>query len=318
MLKVLFQKEPFINSLVLKKLIRFVVTIAILLFLVYILRNKISELRQYDYKVNGFYLIASFFALLAATVALHANWYFITKALGCNLGLINSVTVRIKSEIGKYIPGRVLGYGYLIVYYNKEGKNQLRVLSSSIYELYLSTVSSFLFFTFIHIFTSFTFLDSFRPVFIVFSIIGIVLLHPVFFQKMSDILCMIFRREKITYKISFLNALGILLLYLQYWILFSLAFFLFAKAFTDVKIVNILFLSGSFAISSFAGFMAFFMPAGLGAREGVLIYLLGILTGNIMAIVISISSRIWIILGDIILFFAAMTTDYFVKRNAIK
>lgn len=302
----------------LKNIFKLAILIGGLVLLVFILRKNLRELDQYNYQVNGFYLLASFIILVIATLALHTNWYFITKTLECNLELRKSLTVRIKSEIGKYIPGRVLGYGYLIVYYKGEGKNQLRVLSSSFYELYLSTFSSFLYFTLIHIFISFKLLDPFRFLFIIISIIGILCLLPVFFQKLSDLFCRLFKKERITYKISFSGSLVLLLLYLGYWFLFSLAFFLFVKAFTDIRFLDIFYLSGSFAISAFAGFMAFFLPAGIGAREGALVYLLGILTGNAMAVIISISSRIWIILGDIVLFTGALISGYFGKKsNAI-
>lgn len=302
------------KSNILKNLLWFFVLLGVLILLVSILRNNIKELDQYDYQVKGLYLLTSFFTLMVATLVLHINWYFITKSLGCNLGLRKSLIVRIKSEIGKYIPGRVLGYGYLIVHYKEKGKNQLRVLSSSIYELYLSTFSSFLFFTLIHIFTSFKLLNSLRFVFIIISITGILSLHPVFFQKISDILCKLFKKERITYKISFSGALGILLLYLGYWVIFSIAFFLFVRAFTEIRFLDIFYLSGSFAISAFVGFMTFFLPAGIGAREGALVYLLGIITGDTAAAIISISSRIWIILGDIVLFLGAVITGYLSRR----
>jgi len=306
------------KSYKLKGAIKFILGVGILIFLVYILLKNLRTLNRYDYHINYFYLISSFLVFLLATVFLHANWYFITRSLDCNLGIIKSLTVRIKSELGKYIPGRILGYGYLIVYYKGENKDQLRVLSSSIYELYLSTFSSFLFFTIIHIFISFKSLDAFKVIFIIISLIGILALHPIFFQKISDLLCRLLKRARITYSISFAQSLGLLVLYLVYWLLFSFAFFLFVKSFTDAHASDIFYLSGSFAISALAGFLAFFIPAGLGAREGALVYLLSSLTGNTIAIIISVSSRIWIIIGDLVLFICALIIGFSYKREDSK
>lgn len=301
------------------RLIRFAksfIIAGILLALVVILIKNVRELEKYDYHVNGFYLFGSFFLLIIATLNMHTNWYLITSALECNLNPIISIKFRIKSEIGKYIPGRILGYGYLIVNYQNEGKDPMRVLSSSLYELYLSTFSSFLFFTIIQIFVPFKLFEGYKLIFLIISIIGVLLLYPVFFQTFSDIFCRLIKKEKVKYRISFPKALCILSFYLLYWIIFSSAFLLFVKAFTDIRISDMFYLSGSFAISSFAGFMAFFIPAGLGAREGVLVLLLGVLIGNTVAVVISISSRIWIILCDILLFFAALTVGSSGRSNS--
>ena len=107
---------------------------------------------------------------------------------------------------------------------------------------------------------------------------------------------------------------NLLALYLLFWLIFSLAFFLFVRAFTEVTFADIPYLSGSFALSTFTGFMAFFLPAGLGAREGLLIFLLGAATGNTIAIVVSIGSRLWLIAADIFLFFIAVISKLFGEK----
>lgn len=285
---------------------------ALLIF--YIIKNY-KELQHYSVNFNFKYLLASFMLLLVAGLIVPITWYLITKSISCSLDFKKSLRVRLQSEIGKYIPGRIFGYGYLIVYYKDAGKDQVKVFNSSIYELYLATFSSFLFFTIIHFFTSFKLVDSYRLVFIILSVLGILSLHPGVFRKISDLICKIIKKDRLVFKVSYARILGILLLYLCYWLIFSLAFFLFTKAFIDIHLINITYISGTFAISTFAGFLAFFLPAGLGAREGVLVYLLGILTGNTTAIIIAISSRIWIILGDIVLFIGAFLSGYSYKKN---
>jgi hypothetical protein len=298
-----------------KSAFKFVLTVGVLFLLVYFLRKNLRELEGYDFHVKIIYLIASSMLLLVALIILPGIWYFITQSLDCDLRFKQSLRIRLITEVGKYIPGRVLGYGYLIVHYKDAGKDQIKVLNSSIYELYLSTFSSFFFYTIIHLFTSFKMFNPFRIEFIIISILGILSLNPFFFQKMSDLICRLFKKERLVYKISYSRAIGTLLLYLGYWVIFSLAFFLFVKAFADIQFSNFLYISGSFAISAFAGFLAFFLPAGLGAREAVLIYMLGILTGNVTAIVISIGSRIWIITGDLILFCYALISTFINQRN---
>jgi hypothetical protein len=293
---------------------RFILLLAVPLLIYYLYKNY-NELKQFTINVDYIYLPISFLLLLAASIILPVVWYLITKNLDCSLNFKETIRIRLISEIGKYIPGRVFGYGYLIIHYTNAGKDQLKVLNSSVYELYLATFSSFLFFTIIHLFTSFEIVDRYKLIFIIVSILGILSLHPILFQKISDIFCKIIKKERLVFNISYARILVILLSYTTYWLIFSLAFFFFVRAFTDIHFTSITYISGSFAISTFAGFLAFFMPAGLGAREGVLIYLLSILTGNSLAIIISISSRIWIILGDIVWFFGAILSGHLNNRN---
>jgi len=295
--------------------IRILLTLGVFIFLIFLIKKNYSEIKQYNYIFQPWQIAVSFILLLTSTLILPIIWYLITHNLQCNIKFANTLKVRLLSEVGKYIPGRVLGYGYLIIHYKEEGKDRLEVLNASIYELFLSTFSAFLYFTLTMLFTSFQILDAYKTLFVVVSIIGITFMHPWFFQKMSDMFCKLLRRERVKHQISFLRIIGLLFLYLIYWIIFSLAFFFFVRGFKDINISYIGYLSGSFAISTFAGFMAFFLPAGLGAREGLLFYLLGILLGNTLAIVISIGSRIWLILADALLFLAALSSNLYSRRQ---
>ena len=291
--------------------------LATIVLLIYLIRENLNELRNYEFRFDIGQLIISFALLLVATLILPIIWHQITLNLKCNIGFKQSIRARLISEIGKYLPGRVFGYGYLIVHYKEAGQDQLKVFNSSIYELYLATFSSFFFFTIIHLFTSFALLDKYRLVFSILALVGILSLNPFFFQRMSDLLCRVFKKDKIAYKMSFSRSFGLLMMYICYWVVFSFAFFTFVNAFIEIHISFIFYLSGAYAISTFAGLLAFFLPAGLGAREGVLIYLLSNLHGNIIAIIISVSSRIWQILADLVLFFWALISDFVSKRNSL-
>lgn len=298
----------------LNKIKRLFLLVAILIMVYYTLKNY-NEIKQFTISINYKFLALSFIFLLGACFIVPVVWHLITLSLDCNLNFKETIRIRLISEIGKYIPGRVFGYGYLIIHYKEVGKDQIKLLNSSIYEIYLATYSAFLFFTLTLLPTSFQIFNTYKIGFIAISLLGIVSLHPWFFQKMSDLFCKIFRKEKIKYRISYPKILGFLTLYLLFWVVFSLAFFLFVRSFTEMSFKNILYLSGSFAISTFAGFMAFFLPAGLGAREGLLIYLLASLTGNILALVISVGSRIWLIIADIVFFLVASFSKLLAEKK---
>jgi len=77
------------------------------------------------------------------------------------------------------------------------------------------------------------------------------------------------------------------------WILLGGAFALFVIAFYPDAGSHLRYVAGTVAVSYLGGYMAFFAPAGIGVREG----LMGVLLADIMpapaALVISLASRLW-------------------------
>lgn len=289
-------------------------TLLIIFILAYTVRRNYNEINKYTFKINIPSIVVSFLFLFAANITMAINWHIITKYNRCNISLPVAIRLRLISEIGKYIPGRVLGYGYLIIKYKEAGEEQIKVMSSSFYELFLSTFSAFLFFVANLLFKSFYVLDEYKIVFFGSSLLGFILIHPAFFRRLSYLFGKILKKNIEIFSISYLDVIKILLLYFIYWIIITFAFFYFVKSFISVDFENIGYLSGAFALSTLAGFLAFFVPAGLGAREGMMIYLLGFTTGNFFAIIISVSSRIWIIIGDFVLFLIVLFSSVFNKK----
>lgn len=77
-----------------------------------------------------------------------------------------------------------------------------------------------------------------------------------------------------------------------------------------------------FSLSTFAGFLAFFMPSGLGVREAALIFFLNPEVGEANAIIIAIASRLWLIFGDLISFLLSNSVyflqTYYNKRSSVE
>jgi glycosyltransferase 2 family protein len=291
--------------------LKLILVAGVLSVLIYLLHDNYKNIKNYQFTIDKIYLFFSFLFLLFAIISITIIWYLITKSFKCNLSFKRSVLVRLISEIGKYLPGRILGYGYLLIHYKNAGKERKRVLNSSFYELLLSTISAFIFFTITLIFHNYEKLSEYKHIFILISFLSIVALHPYLLQKISNFAYKLVKKESTDCRISYFKVIQFLFLYLLVWLLFGIAFFLFIRAFTPIEFDKIIYISGVFAVSTFAGFMAFFLPAGLGAREGMIILLLTVLLGIVPTIVISIGSRIWMIIGDLVLFFIAIILSRF-------
>ena len=124
-------------------------------------------------------------------------------------------------------------------------------------------------------------------------------LVPSIFLRNTNFMLRLMRRPQIqssaeTSKLVFASGLIILR-----FIILGLGFFLLAKGFTDVSWKHLFFFSMVSVASSVAGFLAFFTPAGLGVREGVILLLLGSTLGSSDIAIIAVSLRLIQVLVDL-------------------
>lgn len=303
-----------------KQYYKTVLTIFVISLLGYYLLINLDEISTYDFKIKYVNLVLASILLLCGQVLLVFNWYFITKITKCNLKIHVTLCKRLIAEVGKYLPGRILGYGYLLLQYKKEGRNQNQFFISSFYELLLSTLSAFIFFCITLLFTKYKLLSEYRSYFIVIGVFSFLCLHPRLIEIPLNFILKI-KHKFVQINISYFSIIRLLLSYIVIWAIFGTAFYFLVNAFVKLNTNQFLFISGIFAIATFAGFMAFFLPAGLGAREGMMIFLLTGVVGGTPSLVIAIASRIWMMAGDLSLFTAANLYGFIsqrkVKGNAV-
>ncbi len=96
---------------------------------------------------------------------------------------------------------------------------------------------------------------------------------------------------------SFLRTL---LGYVGYWLLHGLAFAALVASLVPLRWAEVPTMIGAFAGSFVVGYLVLFAPAGLGIREGALATLLSSHWSGRTALVTSIVSRVWIIVGEVL------------------
>jgi uncharacterized membrane protein YbhN (UPF0104 family) len=85
--------------------------------------------------------------------------------------------------------------------------------------------------------------------------------------------------------------------YLAFWVLFGVAFMLFAQSLAiDLPLLQA---TSSFALAFLAGFVALFAPGGIGVREAAIYLLLAPQVGATAALTLSVASRLWIMVGEL-------------------
>ena len=88
--------------------------------------------------------------------------------------------------------------------------------------------------------------------------------------------------------------------YAASWALFGMAFVAFVGAFVPLAATSHLHIAGIIAAAYLFGYVALFAPAGLGIREAVMLGLLTQVMPASAALVVSVASRVWLTLGELL------------------
>ena len=229
-------------------------------------------------------------------------WYLITLRLGIALSLRETLESWFYSQLGKYLPGKVwllLGRFYL---YESKGKSKKIISAALYYEMVTIILAGGIIFvsSLVLLKEGFLLFRGEQLGWIIFSLLIIlVFLHPRFLQKIMNGFLVAFKKETITLSLSYPDVLGILCICMLAWLIGGVGFYLFVDSITPVPSEHFLFLTGALAVSSILGLIAVFAPAGLGVREGALVYLLTQLIPAPLAVILSVSTRLWMTLIEI-------------------
>ena len=88
--------------------------------------------------------------------------------------------------------------------------------------------------------------------------------------------------------------------YAATWLLLALAFLIFVGSFVPEAWQHARLVGGTVAASYLVGYIAFFLPAGLGAREGAMIIFLSPVMPPAAAVTISVASRLWFTAAELL------------------
>ena len=283
-----------------KKLLTILIIGIIFYFLGRYLWLHWNKLTQYQWDINIGSLVISYVVLLFYAVLTVYIWKLLIKKLGSDLSFGKSFKIMFLSQMPKYIPGKVWGSLSRIYLCQKEGVSKQVSSASIIYETGLALVAGLIFgLSLLFIYIDKGIISKYIPVFYLIPFI-LLILHPKIFTKIANFILNKLKAESLIVSFSFWQMLLLVGLYLINWVIMSVALYYFVNSIYTVGISKFPIIVGIFAISVITGQISFFVPAGLGVREGVMTALLSLYLPLEIAIVIAIGSRIWMASGELI------------------
>jgi uncharacterized membrane protein YbhN (UPF0104 family) len=108
------------------------------------------------------------------------------------------------------------------------------------------------------------------------------------------------KRERVSLGLTLGKALRITGLYFLSWVMFGIAFWIFVIAVTGNRGVSPVLLTATYATAYVVGYLAFFVPSGLGVREGVAGYLLSSAMPTGVALLVTFLVRLPVTLVELL------------------
>jgi len=305
--------EPKGKPALLKKIVAFLVILICFFFLGKILYRNLGEISAYRWDLKPSFLIPSFFFLVINLAVSAFAWKKVLLLFGIQLPFDQSFKIMFVSGLGKYLPGKVWLY-LSQIYLSQKAKIPKSVALFSMLLLFgaynLTGVVVFLF--------SLFWWKMFSPVVIslsllIFFSLFMIIFSPRILNRILKILTLVSKKFKEGLIPEELKSSGgikqigqIILILMADWVIFAVAVYFLVNSFYHIDLSQTVILCGIFAISVIAGIVSFFVPAGLGVREGVLSYLLSLFIPISAAILISLVMRVWMTLGELLCFFVTL------------
>jgi len=282
------------------------------------LSSNWQKIQAYEFSLNYFYVVLGITFLIIAVAFSGYLWGQVLIALtGKPVSLVFAIQTHIYAWLLKYIPGKtglVLGK---IALGTREGFGKKTVLISTVYENIFLVIASFIssvpFLGLLFYSEVSSNLTLFLPALLVIPMI-VFIYPPVFYRFVN--LGLKFVKKKPLEKEFFLSTKQIIKLNLMYLlprILNGIGFVLLIKSFVTINTSMYLGLSTTFIFSSIIGLLSFLTPGGVGVREAVMALLLGSYFSPEISVMIAVVSRLFVIIGDVVLLLVNFGLKYFRK-----
>lgn len=247
------------------------------------------------------WLLGSLAALATALLLVSFRWWVTLRAMGVPIGWWVAVQIWFLSQAGRYVPGGVWNY-VARFYLGKNRISQQAAVTSMILETGLRVISEvFVFALSLPFWPDRRFLATeIMPLLAGGVALGLVLIHPALLRHFGKLEALrragleIDNFSGLRYRIM----LALLLYYMLSVVAVGGAFFLLIEGFYPVPPHLFPAVAGSLAASVVLGFLIPFVPNGWGVQEGVLAFLLSRMMPLSVSVVIAVTARVWLIIGE--------------------
>ena len=245
-------------------------------------------------------------------------WHYITKINDCSIPYEKAVTSYLYSILGKYIPGKVFMLAARLTYYKEENAPLGKVTVCFFIENVCTLLGAAMLFIVSLLFFPNSLLQDYKWITLLLIVAFFVCIHPKIINFFLRIVGKIFKKD-LEIPMKYSQMLKVVLLFIGNWLIIGVGFFILTKSiYPAVELSHLLFCAGIWGVSAIMGILAVFAPSGLGVREGIIVAGLMLIMPESDAVMISVVSRLWQTIPELLLVVLAFIWSRIRKMTKIR
>jgi hypothetical protein len=278
----------------------------------FILPPLIDSVRKFDpsqWQINYPLLMLSL-ALMQVVLYLQSSiWSLIIGFFGKRISLNKAFKVAYLAQLGRYLPGRIWQLFGMIYLAGKEGIKKEEATISFILTQFFATPSGLL------LVVIYLFVWNPSPQYVAYTAFAwvggaVVLAFTVIFflpglvKRVTNFAIRLLRQPEVEFRVEKKVGLQVVIYYFITWNLYGVAFYLFLQSLLPEQELALVEIIGAWTLGYLVGYWTIVLPAGIGAREAVLLLLLTPIFEQQgspeLAGIAVVGARAWTIVGEII------------------
>jgi uncharacterized membrane protein YbhN (UPF0104 family) len=289
-------------------LIKYLLAFAIVYFAARQFYSSWHEVIRYNWEINLFVILLSCVLHIVTFILFSRSWCVLMEAFGFVIPLRQGFKIAYIANLGRYIPGKIWPL-FGMAYYLKKIDIDMRVAVASWGIATILGLPPAFLVGFVTVYFEPPMLTGFAGykvtdfslllVLITLAISVFLAMAPRGTILIYNLILRILKKAPVEFELGRRTAIKVYLWYLLSWVSYGAAFYCFLHGMMAGMEIPAIAGIGSFVLAYVIGYIVFFAPGGLGARELVLTSVLFPFIGSV-AVGIAVAARLWNLVNEII------------------
>jgi hypothetical protein len=284
----------------LRSVLQGLLVVILLVFWAQALARNWDELAGYPWRVGWTWLLSSQALLLIQSLLLATLWWWGIELAGTSSTWRTGTSIWLTTQIARYLPGGVWDIAGRLVMGYQQGLSVRGMSASVALEMALQVLSASLFLLLVPLLRGTAAATTYLPLVVVVALGSLILVMPPVFSRIVNLGLRLMRRAPLEFRMTYRDTLMLLGARGLAHLLLGLGFVLFAHGVAAITWDQVPSLVAAYVGAWLVGYLAVFVPMGIGVREGVLVLLLqgmfpfGVISG------IALAYRAWLLVRDLL------------------
>lgn len=297
------------------KIAKYVFLILVAVFLVRYFYKNFDDYKNLDVEINWGVFALAVLVYFIYKLTLASLWHYLTWLNDCSVRYSRAISAYLYSILGKYIPGKVFMLLARLPAYEEEKKSIGKVTVC----FFLENICTLLGAAFLFLVSLFFFpndlLKQYQWAAILLVIAFFICINPKIINFFLKFVEKFVKKANLRIPITYGQMLKVVLLFIGNWLIVGAGFYFLTCSLFPLPFSEMLYVAGIYGVSCVIGILAIFAPSGIGVREGILVAGLQLVMPVEYAVIISIVSRLWMTVSELVLIAIAFVVNKIKERR---